>query len=320
MTHTDSSDTQLLSEAKYLLALEGLCEYSSESALFRQYPNPQMAIQKALLDSFTGFNPEQFQQRLAEENMTLEGPWQWEKGSAKPMEMLNTLTRLAPEDEKVTTVFMQCLQQRRKSSKYLQQMQTVFEKYPTENSLFDLIMTYLLRWDIAAAESFFEAHVHKLSNPILGRFASAAATFWSLDSDEDLTPAREALFERIMKHQFQLTGHIDRIPTFEEALNFYKATVFWWGLKKELPRFVFALNQLFYLEQEQAALMFLLARDQFQQKQGLKETLGQNYMAATRRLLQWFFYTLLDDLKGVRELKAFMQPLWKRNTRWESFA
>lgn len=323
---SSASDTQLLGESKYLLAFEGLCEHGSENDLFRQYQNPQLVIQKALLDSFTGFHPQKLIERLhaikdhPESNTAFVIPqrWQWQAGTAQPMALLNTFARLEPADEKTTTLFLQCLQQRRKSTKYLQAMSAVYQKHTEENALFDLIMTYYLRWDLKAAEAFFEAHAAQLQRPLLGRFASAAATFWSLDSDEDMTPEREALFERFMQHTYTLEGHTDSTPTFEEALNFYKAVAFWYGLKRQLPLFVFALNQLHALEQEQAAVMHLLTRDSLDQQAGLKETLGQNYLATTRRLLQWFFYTLLDDLKTLNALRDFMQPLWKRKHRWHA--
>lgn len=335
MTHSSpSSETQLIGESKYLMAFEGLCEHSSENDLFRQYPNPQLAIQKALLDSFTGFHPQTVIDRLqaiqsvnenANKSATTEQAefrlpqhWQWQAGTAQPMALLNTFGRMKPADEKTTTLFLQCLQQRRKSTKYLEAMTAVYQKYPSENALFDLIMTYYLRWDLKAAEAFFEANVAQLQQPLLGRFASAAATFWSLDSDEDMTPEREALFERLMRHQYTLEEHTNTTPTFEAALNFYKAVAFWYGLKRQLPLFVFALNQLHALEQEQAAVMHLLTRDSIDQQAGLKETLGQNYLATTRRLLQWFFYTLLDDLKTLNALRTFMQPLWKRKHRWHA--
>lgn len=327
MTQSSSpSDTQLLGESKYLLAFEGLCEHGSENDLFRQYQNPQLVIQKALLDSFTGFHPQSVIDRLQETESVppaqhayrLPQHWQWQAGTAQPMALLNTFARMDPADEKTTTLFLQCLQQRRKSTRYLQAMTAVYQKYPQENALFDLIMTYHLRWDLKAAEAFFEAHVAQLQQPLLGRFASAAATFWSLDSDEDMTPEREALFERLMQHQYTLEEHTDSTPNFEEALNFYKAVAFWYGLKRQLPLFVFALNQLHALEQEQAAVMHLLTRDSLDQQTGLKETLGQNYLATTRRLLQWFFYTLLDDLKTLNALRDFMQPLWKRKHRWHA--
>lgn len=317
-----TEDLKLLGESKYLLAFEGLCEHRSEAELFRQYQNPERVIQLALIDSFTGFAPEQVLAQLqklpAEQRLHLPQHWKWQAGTAQPMALLDTLERIDKADEKTVTLFLQCLQQRRKSGKYFEVMKAVCEKYPGENALFDLAMTYLLRWDLPAAGVFFEAHVNDLANPLLGRFASAAATFWSLDSDEGLTPEREALFETLMQGQFLLEEHTSEVPRFDEALNFYKAMAFWYGLKRELPLFVFALNQLHALEQEQAALMFLLARDSLEQQPGLKETLGQNYLATTRRLLQWFFYTLLDDLQSVQQLRQFMAPLWQRTQRWNA--
>lgn len=321
---TPDLDLKLLGESKYLLAFEGLCEHGSEDDLYRQYQNPERVIQVALMDSFTGFHPEQViaqLQQLPEPHPPLPQRWRWQAGSAQPMALLDSFETMERADEKTTTLFLQCLQQRRKSTKYLQAMQAVFEKYPTENALFDLLMTYFLRWDLAAAKAFFETHVSGLRAPLLGRFASAAATFWSLDSDEQLSSEREALFRGFMQERYTLDAHLaetDADPTFDEALNFYKAVSFWYGQQRELPLFVFALNQLHALEQEQAALMFLLARDSIDTQPGLKETLGQNYLATTRRLLQWFFYTLLDDMSRLQALRRFMQPLWQREQRWSA--
>lgn len=323
----DVKDLQLLGESKYLLAFEGLCEHASEDDLYRQYQNPERVIQLALMDSFTGFHPEVIIAQLQQTQAMLSTPeplpqhWRWQAGSAQPMALLDSFENMERADEKTTTLFLQCLQQRRKSKKYLTAMQAVFEKYPQENALFDLLMTYFLRWDLNAARDFFQAHVAGLRAPLLGRFASAAATFWSLDSDAQLTPEREALFRWLMQDRYTLEAHLEdpeTIPTFDEALGFYKAVSFWYGQQRQLPLFVFALNQLHALEQEQAALMFLLARDSLASQPGLKETLGQNYLATTRRLLQWFFYTLLDDMTQLQALRQFMEPLWKREQRWSA--